>query len=72
MLMGIERLSKVVAELVSNGATRGMPVALVRWGTTGAQETVIGTLENIVERAADFEAPAIAIFGEVVKLRRAA
>ncbi len=69
MLMGVERLSEVVAELLINGTTREMPVALVRWGTTGAQETLTGTLENIVERAVEFEAPAIAIFGEVVKLR---
>ena len=46
-------------------------MALVRWATTGRQETVVGTLENIAQRAVEqgFEAPAVAIFGEVVALR---
>ncbi len=39
MLMGAARLSKVVAELRAHGASPTMPVALVRWGTTGRQET---------------------------------
>jgi uroporphyrinogen III methyltransferase/synthase len=70
MLMGVERLESVVAALRSRGAEPSMPVALVRWGTTGRQETITGTLENIVDRAAGFEAPAVAVFGEVVSYRR--
>jgi uroporphyrinogen III methyltransferase/synthase len=48
-----------------------MPVALVRWATTGQQQTLVGTLDNIAKRAADcgFEAPAVAVFGDVVALR---
>jgi uroporphyrinogen III methyltransferase/synthase len=70
MLMGVERLEKVVAALRQHGAELSMPVALVRWGTTGRQETVTGTLENIVDRAAGFEAPAVAVFGKVVSFRQ--
>ena len=70
MLMGVERLEKVVAALRSHGAESSMPVALVRWGTTGRQETITGTLENIVNRAAGFEAPAVAVFGKVVAYRQ--
>jgi uroporphyrinogen III methyltransferase / synthase len=46
-------------------------VALIRWATTGRQETLTGTLRNIAQRALDrgFEAPAVAVFGEVVALR---
>jgi uroporphyrinogen III methyltransferase/synthase len=46
-------------------------VALIRWATTGRQETLVGTLEDIAERvtAAEFAAPAIAVFGDVVTLR---
>jgi uroporphyrinogen III methyltransferase/synthase len=47
------------------------PVTLVRWATTGAQQTVSGTLGNIDQRAreAGFKPPAVAVFGEVVALR---
>jgi uroporphyrinogen III methyltransferase/synthase len=57
--------------MIANGVRKDLPVALIRWATTGRQETLIGNLENIAERAvaAEFAAPAIAVFGEVVKLR---
>jgi siroheme synthase len=44
-------------------------VALIRWGTTEAQEVRVGTLADIVERARGFEAPVVAVIGEVVALR---
>jgi uroporphyrinogen III methyltransferase / synthase len=70
MLMGVQRLERVVRALRAHGAEASMPVALVRWGTTGRQETITGTLENIVDRAAGFEAPAVAVFGKVVSYRQ--
>jgi uroporphyrinogen III methyltransferase / synthase len=70
MLMGAARLSKVVAELRAHGASPTMPVALVRWGTTGRQETVVGKLENIEEVALDIEPPVVAVFGDVVSYRQ--
>ena len=70
MLMGVQRLERVVTALRAHGAEASMPVALVRWGTTGRQETITGRLENIVDRAAGFEAPAVAVFGKVVSYRQ--
>jgi uroporphyrinogen III methyltransferase / synthase len=70
MLMGASRLSKVVGELRANGASPTMPVALVRWGTTGRQQTVVGRLENIEEIAVDIEPPVVAVFGDVVTYRQ--
>jgi uroporphyrinogen III methyltransferase/synthase len=72
MLMGVERIDEIAKEMMSNGVARNLPVALVRWATTGRQETLIGTLENIAKRVAEagFEAPAVAVFGEVVALRK--
>ena len=72
MLMGVERLESITREMLANGVRADLPVALVRWATTGRQETLIGTLENIAQRAVDlgFEAPAVAVFGEVVLLRK--
>src|SRR6202035_5654812 len=68
MLMGVERLESITREMMANGARPDLPVALVRWATTGRQQTLIGTLENIAPRAIEsgFEAPAVAIFGDVV------
>jgi len=70
MLMGAGRLSKVVGELRANGAGPTMPVALVRWGTTGRQETLVGQLQNIEELTLDIEPPVVAVFGDVVTYRQ--
>ena len=72
MLMGVERIDAIAREMMANGVRRDLPVALVRWATTGRQKTLIGTLENIAQRVAEsgFEAPAVAVFGDVVELRK--
>src|SRR5438034_2753598 len=44
MLMGVERIEAIAKEMMANGASRDLPVALVRWATTGRQETLVGTL----------------------------
>ena len=71
MLMGVERLGAITREMLKQGVREDLPVALVRWATTGRQETLTGTLRNIAERAIanGFAAPAVAVFGEVVALR---
>ncbi len=70
-LMGVKNLPYIVENLVEHGRPAATPVALVRWGTTARQETLTGTLANIVElvRERGFQAPAITIVGEVVSLR---
>src|SRR6266481_1077692 len=71
MLMGVQRLETIAREMLKQGVREDLPVALVRWATTGRQETLTGTLQNIAQRVAGvgFEAPAVAVFGEVVALR---
>src|SRR5467141_1045516 len=71
MLMGVQRLEAIAREMLKQGVREDLPVALVRWATTGRQETLTGTLQNIAQRVADvsFEAPAVVVFGEVVALR---
>src|SRR5213080_4134877 len=71
MLMGVKRLGSIAREMLEQGVRNDLPVALVRWATTGRQETLTGTLQNIAQRAvaSGFEAPAVAVFGEVVALR---
>src|SRR5438309_3097465 len=72
MLMGVERIDSIASEMMARGVRADLPVALVRWATTGRQETLTGTLQNIAKRVVDtgFEAPAVAVFGEVVSLRQ--
>jgi uroporphyrinogen III methyltransferase/synthase len=72
MLMGVERLGPITAAFLQYGAAPTLPVALVRWGTRGQQETIVGTLADIAQKVAEagFRAPAVAIFGDVVQLRK--
>ncbi|AGB41203.1 uroporphyrin-III C-methyltransferase [Halobacteroides halobius DSM 5150] len=72
ILMGVRKLPQIVPQLIDAGRDRQTPVALVRWGTRAKQETLVGTLENIVSKVeeANFKPPAIIIVGEVVKLRK--
>src|SRR5215831_18258972 len=71
MLMGLERLGPVTSKMLKHGVRGDLPVALVRWATTGQQETLTGTLSDIAQKAVanSFEAPAVAVFGDVVSLR---
>ncbi|MBV9104886.1 MAG: uroporphyrinogen-III C-methyltransferase [Verrucomicrobia bacterium] len=69
MMMGTDRLASIVPQLLANGADPHLPVALIRWGTTGRQETLVGVLESIVTASAGFQSPAIVVFGRVVELR---
>ena len=72
MLMGVERIGAIAREMMENGVRKELPVALIRWATTERQQTLIGTLENIAQKVAEagFEAPAVAVFGDVVSLRK--
>jgi uroporphyrinogen III methyltransferase/synthase len=71
ILMGAERIAQLAATLRQHGMKSGTPVAMVRWGTTGRQQTVTGTLEDIAARAAAarLTAPVVTVIGGVVSLR---
>ena len=72
VLMGIERIGAIAAQLLAHGLAADTPIALVRWGTTPRQGTLTGTIGNIEQKvaAAGFDAPAVAIIGGVVNLRQ--
>jgi uroporphyrinogen III methyltransferase / synthase len=72
MLMGVERIDAITKEMLAHGVRADLPVALVRWATTGRQKTLTGTLSDIAKKVVDlgFESPAVAVFGEVVALRK--
>src|SRR5205814_3726091 len=71
MLMGVERLGSITSEMLKQGVRGDLPVALVRSATTGQQKDLKGMVSDIAQKALakGFEAPAIAVFGEVVALR---
>lgn len=71
MLMGVERIDRIAASLQAAGMSADTPVALVRWATTGRQQTLVGSLGDIATRVAEagFKAPAVAVLGDVVRLR---
>jgi len=69
VLMAVRSFPRIVGALLANGRPPETPVALIRWGTTEAQEVRIGTLGDIVGRARGLESPVVAVIGEVVRLR---
>jgi uroporphyrinogen III methyltransferase/synthase len=71
VLMGTEKLADWTKSLIAHGMSPDTPVAMVRWGTTGRQQTVTGTLATIAGLAAEkkLSPPVLTIIGDVVKLR---
>ena len=71
LLMGVGRIGAIADALVAAGKPADTPVALVRWGTTPRQETLVGTLADIAETVATtgFGSPAVTVVGDVVGLR---
>ncbi len=68
-LMGLHNLPKISKKLMEIGKASDYPVAVISKGTTKDQSVVIGTLENIVEKAKDVPTPALIVVGRVVELR---
>lgn len=70
-LMGMKNLSQIVEKLTTSGRPEETPIALIRWGTWPNQQTLVGTLGDIVGKVAEhrFSPPAIIVVGDVVKLR---
>jgi uroporphyrinogen III methyltransferase/synthase len=72
ILMGVERIRELSENLIKNGMPPETPVAMIRWGTTGRQQSIEGTLATIagVVEKTGFAAPAVTVIGDVVKLRQ--
>jgi len=71
ILMGARSLPRIAAELVAGGRAPSTPVALIRWGTTEAQETTTVTLADLADPQASFDLrpPLVTVVGDVVSLR---
>ncbi len=70
-LMTTRQLRANMERLLAHGIAGDTPAALIRWGTMPEQQTVVGTVETIADLAAarHVQPPAIAVVGQVVRLR---
>ncbi|MBD8071273.1 uroporphyrinogen-III C-methyltransferase [Bacillus sp. PS06] len=69
--MGVRNLPFIQKKLVEFGKAKETPVAVINWGTTPVQRTVVGTLDNIsdIVKEEGIENPCMIIVGEVVRMR---
>ncbi len=69
--MGVKNLPHISRMLLENGMSPDMPAALVRWGTTCRHRSMVSTIKDIPQRAADegFTPPSLLVVGQVVRLR---
>src|SRR4030095_11093908 len=71
ILMGVAHLSEIAECLISSGRDAATPVAVIRWGTYEAQQTVVDNLHSIAKQAgaARLRSPAVIVVGEEGALR---
>ncbi len=69
--MGVARIAEIADQLSSHGRPANTPVAVIRWGTYGHQETLVSTLAMVATdvKRRKITAPALIVIGEVVRLR---
>jgi uroporphyrinogen III methyltransferase / synthase len=70
ILMGLRNLQQITTALLSHGLAAGTPVAVISRGTTQEQQTVTGTVSDIVDKAAHLDSPAVIVVGRVVGLQQ--
>lgn len=71
IMMGTDRIGEIAKSLIGHGMEAATPIAMIRWGTTGQQKSIEGTLAtiaNIIDKE-KISPPTVAVIGEVVKLR---
>src|SRR5262249_38605870 len=49
IMMGTDRIGQIAEALLRHGMAAETPVAMVRWGTTGRQKSIEGTLATIAQ-----------------------
>ncbi|HET7482671.1 MAG TPA: uroporphyrinogen-III C-methyltransferase [Actinomycetota bacterium] len=71
LMMGVAGLRRATEHLIEQGRDPTEAAAIVEWGTTPRQRTVVGDLASIADlaEAAGIEPPATVVIGDVVTLR---
>ncbi|MFD8085915.1 uroporphyrinogen-III C-methyltransferase [Kitasatospora sp. NPDC059722] len=74
LLMAVDKIAAIAAELVAHGRAGDTPVAIVQEGTTAAQRRVDATLATVgaVVEAEGIKPPAVIVIGDVVNVLAAA
>ncbi|MBN2133718.1 MAG: uroporphyrinogen-III C-methyltransferase [Sedimentisphaerales bacterium] len=69
--MGVRNLPSICEALQRHGMASDTPAALIAWGTTARQRTLVADLATLAGRAQEegFTPPAVAVIGRVVSLR---
>ena len=69
--MGLAQIAEIADQLISNGRDADTPVAVIRWGTYGRQETLVSNLAEVAAavKRRKLTSPALIVVGEVVRLR---
>jgi uroporphyrinogen III methyltransferase / synthase len=69
-LMGVSKLLFITQQLIQHGCKESTPAAVIRWGSTPDQQTVIGTVNTIVElvEQVQLKSPAVLVVGKVVHM----
>ena len=68
LLEALDEYERYGVVLIEHGRSPQTPAAVIRSGTTSDQESVIGTLADIVEKSILIEPPALIVIGDVVSL----
>lgn len=68
VLMGLRRLERIAQKLILHGKPADTPAAVISQASTSAQQSVVGTLADIAERASRLVTPAIVVVGPAVAL----
>ena len=70
-LMSMSRLSNIAEKLQKHGLSPTTPVAVIQWGTSPHQRTLVADLASISRQVEEkgFGAPSIIVVGQVVSLR---
>ncbi|WP_277678382.1 uroporphyrinogen-III C-methyltransferase [Gracilibacillus dipsosauri] len=66
--MGVRNFPKTAEYLIQAGLEKTTPVAIIHWGTTNKQKTIVGTLETITDRLDEITNPSMIVIGQVVLL----
>jgi uroporphyrin-III C-methyltransferase len=66
ILMGMANLARIMTGLQQAGVSPALPVAVVRDGLAGQEQTVLGTIADIADAASYVGSPAVIVLGRVV------
>ena len=70
LFMSVLQLAENLTQLLAAGLSPDTPAAAIRWGTTGRQQVLLGSVATLPElaRTTRLRPPAIVVVGDVVRL----